>query len=138
MIIKNIIIAEDIRQEIGNKLSLMGIVGESINIDIPNDAPKDLQIPVILASLVTIENNEAITTDGISMNVTMSLDEKQFAKMAATIGANGKPRILHLPVPKFEFTVTNSAVLTINAKILNGDVVISEESCTLGVTINRV
>ncbi|ABQ27513.1 hypothetical protein [Geotalea uraniireducens] len=137
MIIKNIIIGEDIRQEIGNKLSLMGIVGDSINIGIPHDAPQDMQIPVMLASLITIEDNITKDTNDFAMQVTMSLGENQFAKMAAMIGANGRPRIFHIPVPKFQFTLAETSVLTVNAKITKNDEVVSEGSYILDVIINR-
>lgn len=137
MIIKNIIVGEDIRQEIGNKLSLMGILGEAINIDLPHDAPKDIPVPIILASLITIENDRANVPNDFAMLVTMSLGESQIAKMEARVGANGSPRILHIPVPKFEFSLTESAALTIKAQITKDNEVISENSYILNVTINR-
>lgn len=137
MIIKNIIVGEDIRQELGNKLSLMGILGDSINIDIPQDAPKDMQIPVILSSLITIENDLSEQTNDFSIEVAMLLGENQFAKMAARIGADGNPKIFHIPVPKFEFAVTESTILTINSKILKDNEPISEGSYALNININR-
>lgn len=137
MIIKNIIIGEDIRQELGNKLSLMGILGESINIDIPRDTPKDTPVQVILSSLITIENDRSELLKEFEIEVILLLGQDQFAKMAAKIGADGNPKILHVPVPKFEFPATESVVLTINAKILKDNESISESSCTLNVNINR-
>lgn len=137
MIIKNIMIGEDIRQELGNKLSLMGIIGESINIDLPHDAPSDTQVQVILASLITIENDLSKQLSDFSIEVIMLLGENQFAKMASKIGINGNPRIMHIPVPKFEFAVAEPSVLTINAKISKDDELMSESSYSLNVVINR-
>lgn len=137
MIIKNIVIGEDIRQELGNKLSLMGIVGDSINIDIPKEAPKDAKIQVTLAALVTIENELFKQINDFDIQVSMSLEDNQFARMAAKIGAEGNPRVLHVPVPKFGFPLTESVVLTINATILKAGAIISESSYALNVNINR-
>lgn len=137
MIIKNILVGEDIRQELGNKLSLMGIVGDTINIEIPPEAPKDMPIPIILSSLITIENDRAESINGFVLEVTMSVGEQQIAKMGAKIGPDGNPKFLHLPVPRFEFAATESVILTINAKILKDNELMSESSSSLNVNINR-
>ena len=137
MIIKNIIVGEDIRQELGNKLSLMGILGDAINIDIPSDAPKDAPVQVILSSLITIENDRSELINEFVIEVTMLLGENQFAKMAAKIGADGNPKILHVPVPRFEFATNESVILTINAKILKDNKPATESSYVLNVNINR-
>lgn len=137
MIIKNILVGEDIRQELGNKISLMGILGDSINIEIPHDAPKDMPVPIMLSSLITIENDQVEPINEFAIEIIMTLGEKQIAKMGAKMGSDGNPKLLHLPVPKFEFATTESVILTINAKILKNNELLSECSSSLDVNINR-
>jgi hypothetical protein len=92
---------------------------------------------VTLAALIIIENDLLKQINDFDIQVSMSLKDNQFAKMAAKIGAEGNPRILHVPVPKFGFPLTESAILTINANILKDGTIISESSYALNVNINR-
>jgi len=138
MIVKNILIGEDIRQEIGNKLSLMGIIGDSLNIDLPPDTQNKLPVSVVLAALVSIENDDSVNNSSdFNLSVTMHIDENEFAKMNAHVGSVNSTRIFHLPVPKFAFQLDESAKLTIKVQITKKEKVIADYSSILNINLNR-
>lgn len=139
MKIRNIIICEDIRHEVGNKLSLMGILGSFINMDIQPNLPEDTNVMIPLACLVCIENtNPANDTKEFKVQITMSLGESEFGKIKARIHAAGEEnRNVYLPIPKFEFGVKESTKLSINAKIIKNDDIVSEDTAVLDIKLNK-
>lgn len=138
MIVKNILICEDIRREVGNKLSLMGILGGSLNIDIQPDAPKEMLVAVSLAFLVCIENtNPANDPKNFNVKMTMSNGDIKLADMTARIESTGADRIIHLPVPRVEFGFQENAKLSIHAQIMENDTLVSEHTAILDINLNR-
>lgn len=139
MKIRNIIICEDIRQEVGNKISLMGILGSFINMDIQPNFPENANVMMSLACLVCIENtNPANDTKDFNVQVTMSIEESEFAKLNARIHSTGEDnRNIYLPVPKFEFGVKESTKFSINAKIMKNNDIVSEDNAVLDIKLNK-
>lgn len=139
MKIRNIIICEDIRKEEGNKLSLMGILGSSINMDIHPKLPEDTDVRIPLACLVCIENtNPTNDIKNFNVQMTMSLGESEIAKLNARIhDAKEGNRNVYLPVPKFEFGVKKSTTLSINAKIMKNNTIVSEYTAVLDIKLNK-
>jgi hypothetical protein len=137
MKIKNIIICEDIRQELGNKLSLMGVLGSSINIDTQPNMPKEASIVVPLACLVSIENADP-TNDANDFNVqiTMYIGDKKIGNMASRIMSTGTiDRMFHLPVPRFELGINETTKLSIHAQIMKNGASMSEDTAILDINI---
>lgn len=139
MIVKNILICEDIRQEVGNKLSLMGLLGSSINIDIEQNIPKEASVMLSLACLVSIENNNPENdAKDFNVQISMSLGDIKFADMAARIKSTGKmDRIAHLPVPRFEFGINETTKLSIHAQIMKNDTPVSEGTAILDINLTK-
>jgi hypothetical protein len=68
----------------------------------------------------------------------MSLGEKQFGKLNARVISADKGRISHLPLPKIGLQLAESTILTIQAKIMKKEKVISENTATLNINLNRI
>ena len=138
MIVKNILIGEDIRQEVGNKLSLMGIFGSALNIDVQANMPKDVPVGVSLACLISIENtNPANDPKDFNVQISLSIGENKLVSMAAKSESTGIDRIFHLPVPRFELGVTETTRLSVHVQIMKNDTLVSENSVVLDVNLNR-
>lgn len=137
MIIKNILIGEDIRQEIGNKLSLMGIVGSSIDIDIRNK-PKEMPAAVSFACLISIENtNSENDPKDFKVLVSLSIGETKLGDMTARIESSGMERFFHIPVPRFQVVVTESARLSVHVSIKKNDILVTEAATTLNINLKK-
>jgi hypothetical protein len=141
MIVKNILICEDIRQEVGNKLSLMGVLlGSAISIDIPSGMPKDNIIVISLACLISMENsNQGNELKDFKVQISMFLGDNKIGNMTAKNMSTGKQidRISHIPVPKFEFGIKRGVTkLSIHAQIIKNETILSESSATLDIILN--
>jgi hypothetical protein len=138
MIVKNILIGEDIRQEVGNKLSLMGILSGSLNLEIPAEAPKDIPALITLAFLVSVENTDMQSNPkDFSVHIMISIGDETKANINARIESSGVDRIIHLPIPRFEFPIINNCTLIVRASVLKGDSVVSESSTVLDINLHR-
>lgn len=140
MIIKNILICEDIRLEIGNKLSIMGVLGGSINIDTPSDMPKEAAVGISLASLVSMENsNPENNPNDFNVKISMSIGDNKVGDMTARIMSTGTSidRISHLPVPKLEFVIKENTRFSVHAQIIKNDTVVSENTAVLDINLNK-
>ena len=139
MIIKNILIGEDIRQEVGNKISLMGILGSSLNIDIQSDTPKDTPVMLSFALLISIENtNQANDPKDYKVLISMSIGENKLVDMTARIESTGIQGISHLPVPRFELGVTETTRLSVYVQVVKNDTLVSECTAILDIILNRI
>lgn len=139
MIIKDILICEDIRQEVGNKLSLMGVVGSSITINTPPDEPKEASLALSLACLISIENtNPENDAKDFKVQISMSLGDNKFRHMTADVQSTGIiDRISYLPVPKFTFNVNKTTSLSIHAQIMKNETSVSENTAILDINLNK-
>lgn len=138
MIIKSIIFCDDIRQEVGNKLSAMGMFGDDLNFEVPTDAPAETPFPVSLALMLILERTD-INNDlkDFDINISMTIGNNEFAKVAAKVEATGIGKYIHLPVPRFTFPVSNNTAFVINVQIMEKGTLVSESSATLNITMNR-
>jgi len=138
MLVKNILLCEDIRQELGNKFSLMGVVGSSINIDCPPGLPKDVSVPISIAFMISIENTD-INNDprGFVINTTMFLEENKLADMSAKVESLGDDTVYNIPFPKIGISVTKTSKFSVHVQILRDSTLISEGKATLGINVIR-
>jgi hypothetical protein len=138
VIIKNILIGEDIRQEIGNKISLMGILGSVLNIDVSPNVPKEMPVTVSLAYLISIEKtNPAIDPKDFSIQISMSTRENKLGSITARIQSTGEDRLFNLPVPRFQFPVTENTRLSVHVQVMKNDTQVSEHTAILDINLNR-
>ena len=138
MKVKNILICEDIRIEIGNKLSAMGIFGDTLNIEIPEQQVAGPQAAVILAALITIENiDPKADPKDYSIIVTIALGKNNIGKMIAKGASAGNDKILHLAVPKFSVPLIDSDKLFINVQLTKKDKVKNEYKATLNINVTK-
>jgi hypothetical protein len=140
MIIKDILVGEDIRQEVGSKISLMGLFGGDINIEIPANAPKDIPAGIMLAILITIENTNRIKmSKDYSVMVSVSLENNSVVNIKAQIESESNDRRILLPIPKIKIPIFVSGrnALLIKAQIFKAESIIAEESTTIDINLNR-
>lgn len=139
MIIKNILIGEDLRQEIGNKFSLMGIFGGSINLNIPKVVPHETPAAVSLAFLISIANNDPkCSLKDFSAQVTISIEENTFANVKANFESEEVDHIIHLPISRMLIPVQDKCVLKVHAQIFKNGGLISEDSIILKINVDRL
>lgn len=135
MIIKYIIFGEDVRHEVGNKLSLMGIVGSSVDIDLKK-IPKGLDPGMSLACIICVESiNHDNDPKEFTLIVSISIGDAKIGEMAGRIQASGVGRIFHLPVPRIQVSVKESTILSVYAKIEKNDILITEHTASLDINL---
>jgi hypothetical protein len=97
MRVHDFLVGEDIRMEMGNKHSVMGIFGDYLSVTLPADA-SDAPISVRLAFLLRMDVGPA-DPDTLHFEFKISSQEKVFARFE---GATGKPHqfkgLLALPL----------------------------------------
>ncbi|MDO8947342.1 MAG: hypothetical protein Q7U88_09305 [Desulfocapsaceae bacterium] len=140
MLIKNILICEDIRQEVGNKLSLMGVLGSSINIDTPPNMPKEFSLALSLACLISIENtNTGNDAKDFNIQISIFIGENKIGNITAKIQSTGIiDRMSHFPVPKFEFAINKTITLSVHAQIMKKNTLVSENTAILDIILNKI
>ena len=138
MKVNNVLICEDIRMEVGNKLSAMGIFGDTLNIDIPEIAATEPQAAVILAALITIEKIDSKTDPkDYSIIVSIALGKNIIGKMIAKGASAGNGKILHLTVPKFSVPLLDSDKLFINVQLTKKEKVTNEYKAILNINVTK-
>lgn len=139
MIVKDILICEDIRQEVGNKLSLMGVLGSSITINTPPDKPKEVPVALSLACLISIENiNPENDAKDFNVQISMSLGDNKLGDMTAKVQSTGIiDRISYFPVPRFAINIIETTRLSIHAKIMKNETSVSENTVILDINLNK-
>jgi len=134
MKIKNILICDDIRHEMGGKVSAMGIIGDSINITVPGNAPQEIQIP--LAAVVTIE--KIGDHKQIVMVMDISSGEKSKSHLEAQIELKGEGTLFHIPFPKFPIEVVESTDYCFEVKVLDQNKPLANQKTSMRVNLKRL
>jgi hypothetical protein len=138
MIVRNILIGEDVRHEVGNKLSLMGILGSSLNVEIQANAPKEAPVAISLACLISIENtNPENDPKDFNVQISMTIGENKLLNMTGKIKSTGIDRIFHLPVPRFELGFTENTRLFVHVQVMKDDILTAENTAILDINLIR-
>lgn len=138
MIVKNIIFGEDVRHELGNKLSLMGVIGDTLNIEIDKNTPNSQQVGIAMAGIITLSREASEKTAGdYEVAIAISFGAEPFAKMQAQVKLDGSISIFQLPIPKFSFAVEKSETLFVNIQIMNSGKIESAYADTLKLVLTR-
>ncbi|MBW2699747.1 MAG: hypothetical protein JRF33_02920 [Deltaproteobacteria bacterium] len=112
------IACDDIRHELGGKLSLMGVFGDSIKLQVPKGAQKPFAFPLALYLRILIEENDSVPD---RFKAIIRLDEKEFAKIEGNIGVLGdRPKILGFVLPLNMFKISENATLSLTATFFAG------------------
>jgi hypothetical protein len=134
MKIKNILICDDIRHEMGGRVSAMGIIGDTINITVPENAPQEIQIP--LAAVVTIE--KIGNHKNIAMIMEISSGEKRCNPLEIQIELKGAGTLFHIPFPKFPIEVIESTDFCFEVTVLDQNKPLVKQKTALHVNLNRL
>jgi len=138
MLVKNILIGEDIRREEGNKLSLMGIFSSSINIEVQPDVPKETPVGVSLAFLICIENSDTSNNlKNYEIRTSMFLADKKFISLNAKIESTENDRLYLLPISKVEVPIFEATQLLVHVQIFKKEILVSEDKAVLVINMNR-
>lgn len=138
MKVKNILIGDDIRQEVGNKISMMGIFGSSLTVQALPTIPEGGPIGIQLSFLITIENSDkASDPKDFDVKTSISLGEQKLLNISARIESQEDERIFHLPIPKVGINLQESIPLSIAVQILKEGALISEDTTVLDIILMR-
>lgn len=131
-------IAEDIRFETGGKFSLMGIYGDSLDVNLPADAPDTCSTALSLVSFVTLEHTQSDTVPGdYNIQIVAGLSATEIFNMNARIESPARGGTFHLPTPKFTFQVAEADILKIHVVITTREAFVATGSATLAINIRR-
>ncbi|MBN2497939.1 MAG: hypothetical protein JXR96_25320 [Deltaproteobacteria bacterium] len=112
------IVCDDIRHELGGKLSLMGIFGDTIRLQVPRGSPRPIAFPMAVYLRVLLEEQDSVPD---AFRVVVNLDGKEFAKIEGHIGITGDtPKILGFVLPLKMLQVSGNAMMSLVATFLVG------------------
>ena len=132
----DIIACDDIRSELGGKLSLMGVFGDSIKLQIPKGAPRPVALPLSLYLRILVEENDSIP-DGFK--AVIHLDNKEFAKIEGSINVSGEiPKILGFVLPLKMLQVSGDTTLSLTATFFAGGKKVMEVSPLYDISIQVI
>lgn len=138
MKVKSIIICEDIRKEVGNKISVMGLLGSELNVDMQSTPPSEAPVTVPLAALISIEHvNKKNDSQDFHVIISIYIGEHKIAKMTARLEPTGTGKISHIPVPRFEIGVTDTTKVSIHVQVMEKDTLLSEDTAIIDINLNR-
>ncbi len=130
------IACDDIRQEVGGKLSFMGVFGDSIKLQIPKGAPRPVAFPLALYLRILVEENDSIP-DGFKAFV--HVDKKEVAKIEGNIKVSGdRPKILGFVLPLKMLQVSGNATLSLTASFFAGGQLLMEISPSYDISIQVI
>ena len=122
------IIADDIRHELGNKISIMGVYQDSILLEIPSDL--DGAIPLRLAAFIRLR----VDTEDKEPNkfaVDINCAGENIARFEGSVLSKGETPVLTLPLVASMLPITNYGAITFDLKIMNDDNLLFEYSESL-------
>lgn len=130
MQIKSFIICEDIRREVGNKSSLMGILGDSLSFEGlgSNEWPKIIN----LSAFIQISLEDVIPSD-FSLKIT--LEGEEVAHIKSDIEVAEGTRYLNLPITMYGFPLKSKGMLVFDLKLQRQGVILLESVNNLAISV---
>ena len=119
------IIADDIRQELGNKISVMGIYNDRMNFNMPKGI--EGPFPFHLGTLIRIllEENDQIPD---RFSVSILFDEKEVGSITGGVKTTAeKINFIVIPIVVNALPIPGSGVLRANVKVYSGDTIVLDE-----------
>lgn len=136
MIVKNIIFCEDIRQEIGNKISIMGALGSNINIKLNKDFPPDTSIQIDLAAVISIEKSPE-DSDKFEVKTNIFAGDKNLLVINGKVESSPLDTKFNLPVPKINYPAIGSETIKVVVEVFSEGNKIADGSTSINVNILR-
>ena len=125
------IIAEDIRLEMGNKISVMGILGDNMTISpIPPAWPIPMRIGVFIRVLV-----EDIDQIPNKFSIKISLGDDKIARMEGQIASTERIGLLTLPLAINPLPIPGPGLLELNFALLSGDEILLAEQSNITIEV---
>ena len=114
--IKDFIFCDDLRTEVGNKFSVMGIYGDRVRVELPKEDIKEIRLPIsILARFERLASN----SKNYEFEMKIRFEEQDLAKIDGNF-AFKESAIVTIPFPRMDFQFENSGKLNINFLIKEG------------------
>ena len=127
------IVCDDVRNELGGKFSLMGVFGDSINVQVPHGVTGAIAIPITVYLRVLLEERDSVP-DGFK--VVIKINGKEFAGVEGTIEVSAnKPNILGFVIPIRKFQVFENSTISLTATFTSGGQPIAELSPSYDISI---
>ena len=130
MKIKSFIICEDIRRELGNKSSLMGVLSDSLNFEgaNANEWPKVIN----LAAFVQISLEDVIPSD---FSIRVTLEGEEIANLKSDLEIKKDTQYLNLPITMYAFPLKSKGMLIFDLKLQRQGDILLEATNTLEVKV---
>ncbi|MCD6584815.1 MAG: hypothetical protein J7K96_03535 [Desulfobacteraceae bacterium] len=126
------IIAEDIRREMGNKVSVMGIFNDDITL---NPIPPKWPIPMHIGILIRIRVEDTDQKPD-KFSIKISVDGNKVAHMDGEISSTEKIGLLALPLVIKTLPIPGPGILQFDFSLLSGDEILLTEQN--GITIKVI
>ncbi len=131
--IKDFIFCDDLRTEVGNKFSVMGIYGDRVRVELPKEDIKEIRLPIsILARFERLASN----SKNYEFEMKIRFEEQDLAKIDGNF-AFKESAIVTIPFPRMDFQFENSGKLNINFLIKEGGKVALEHLESIAIEIIR-
>ena len=112
--LKDFIFCDDLRTEVGNKFSAMGIYGDRVRVELPKEDIKEIRLPIsILARFEKLASN----SKNYDFEMKIRFEEQDLAKIDGNF-AFKESAIVTIPFPRMDFQFENSGKLNINFVIM--------------------
>lgn len=129
------IIAEDIRFELGNKLSIMGIYSEEIRLNLPDDTQWPVPFRFGIFIRLKIEESD-VTPNRFVLNV--DHNDNNIAQINGNIGIMASVRTISLPLVINPFPLPGYGTVRFNFEIYNNEDLLSSEIHELKILSNQL
>lgn len=125
------IIAEDIRREIGNKVSIMGIFSEKMTL---SPKPQSWPIPMRIGIFIRIHVEDKDKKPD-KFSVKISINSNNVARMEGAISSTEKIRIIMLPLVINPLPIAGVGLLQFNFSLFSGDEILLEAQNELNIEV---
>lgn len=133
MQIQDIILCEDIRKEIGNKSSLMGIFADSININVPASFPGSVVIKICVFFRVLLEKDDP-TPDQIKCEFESEGNIVHEVKLPVILP--GSQTLLGVEIIGIPYKVEKSGEFVVKATAMSDDDIVAERTMSYPIKVN--
>ncbi len=116
MKLTDFILCDDIRQERGDKLSLMGVFTDNITLQVPTHTPRPFGFKLMAFFRVLIEAADQTMPDQFRVSVKGSANEN--VTIEGGINITGRIRMLQLPLPLVPLAVQGDTTLSFEIQLL--------------------
>ena len=129
------IVCDDIRQERGDKLSFMGVFGDTIKLQIPKGASRPVPFRVAAFFRILVEDQDVVPD---RFKIVIKMGTEVAASFEGGIGAKGKPRLMGFPLPQLPVPAFDDGILSFQALFFAGDKLLLDATPAYGTSVQLV